>query len=733
MSKRIPIFIGIILVCFAVWALLTPTHFVRLLIERLDNLGYDLQLRTRVLTEQKKPESPVAIIDIDDASLKAEGRWPWPRSKLADLVNQLQKQGAVVISFDIFFPEKQANIADTILQKLNQNKSLNPSLASVLKKNEPYFDEDAILAKSIAANESVLSIGFLPRKQTENTLPQPLLTLTSQERLELDIISAEGYISNIPLLQQASKGAGFINVFPDSDGIVRRTPLIMEYNGGVYPSLALQSVLSFLGENITLVTPTYDKTKKLEGIAIGTRIIPTDDKGQVLIPFIGRSYTFPFFSATDVLHGRIPDNALLGKILFVGTSATGMGDLQATSIESPFPGVEIQATLVNGMLTNNFSFIPAWTLGANLFLTVLFGLITAFLFPYLGPRTLGSFIILLPPALLMINNWIWEQTGLILSLLVPVILVLIIAIANMIYGYLFETRKREQIKSMFGQYVPEKHIDEMIRSGSSFALHGEDRDMSVLFADIRSFTTISEGLTAADLVEMLNTFFTPMTEIIFTHRGTIDKYVGDMIMAFWGAPLKDKNHARHAIESALEMQEKVKEMRPLLAEHKWPEINIGIGINSGIMSVGDMGSRFRRNYTVLGDSVNLGSRAEGLSKFYGVDIIVTENTHQNQTKFAFRLLDKVRVKGKKLGVAIYEVICKLPEASPELIKELEEYHKAMDLYFLQKWDEALALMHQLHEKNPEKKIYHLYVDRIKEFKEHPPAADWDGVYVHTSK
>ncbi len=733
MSKRIPILLGLILVSVALWSLLTPTHFVRLLIERLDNLGYDLQLRTRVLTENKKPESPVAIIDIDDASLKAEGRWPWPRGKQAQLVDQLQKMGAVVLAFDIFFPEQQSNIADTVLQTLSTDKLLNTDVAAALKKNASLFDEDEMLAKSMSENETVLAIGFLPRKETENLLPPPLLTLTNIEQDQLAIINAKGYLSNIPILQKASKGAGFINVFPDNDGIVRRTPLIMSYKGGVYPSLALQSVLAFLGENISLITPTYDKTKKLEGIAIGSRVIPTDDKGQVLIPFIGRSYTFPYYSATDVLHNRIPADALLGKILFIGTSATGEGDLQATAIQSPFPGVEIQATLVNGMLMNNFSYIPAWTLGANLFLTLLFGLITAFVFPYLGPRTLGSIIILFPPALLLVNNWIWEHTGLILSLLVPVILVLVIAITNMLYGYLFETRKREQLKNMFGQYVPSKHIDEMLRSESSFALHGEDRDMSVLFADIRSFTTISEGLTAADLVEMLNTFFTPMTEIIFTHRGTIDKYVGDMIMAFWGAPLKDKNHARHAIESALEMQEKVKEMQPLIAEHKWPEIHIGIGINSGVMSVGDMGSRFRRNYTVLGDSVNLGSRAEGLSKYYGANIVVTESTHHNQTRFLFRMLDKVRVKGKKLGVAIYEPLCKLAEAPQELVKELEQYHKGLELYFGQKWDEAYAIMSEMNDKYPDKKIYHLYMERINEFKHNPPPADWDGVYVHTSK
>lgn len=733
MSKRLPILLGLILICVAIWLLITPTKFAKALMERLDNLGYDLQLRTRVLTKSAIPESPVAIIDIDDKSLEKEGRWPWPRNKLAELVDKLQSQGATVIAFDIFLSEKETNIADTIIQTLSKKNLLNNNIENALKTTALYFDNDKIFAKSIADTPSVLAIGFLPRAQKQNQLPPPLITLNKQDSNQLSLIKSAGYISNIPIFEQSAHGSGFLNIFPDNDGIIRHAPLVMEYEQGVYPSLALAAVLAFLNEHISLVAPSYNKTKKLEGIKVGERLIPTDENGQVLIPFIGKSYTFPFYSATDILHNKINKDAIAGKILFVGTSATGLGDLHATAIQNPFPGVEIQATLVNGMLLNNFSYKPAWTFGANLVLTLLFGLIAAFLFPHLGPRLLGSIIIILPPTLLFANNWFWEQTGLVLSLLMPVLLVLFIALVNIIYGYLFETRRREQLKEIFGQYVPEKHIEAMLKSSGNYGMYGEDREMSVLFADIRSFATISEGLTASELVDMLNTFFTPMTEIIFKHHGTIDKYVGDLIMAFWGAPLKDKHHARHALESALEMRAKVKEMRPLLAAHNWPEIKIGLGINSGIMSVGDMGSRFRRNYTVLGDAVNLASRVEGITKFYGVSIAVTENTQQNQPDFIFRKLDLVRVKGKKVGIAIYEVICKATDITPTLKAELDLYHQALDDYFKRDWDKALELMEQLHARHPKTKIYRLYIDRINEFKENPLPDDWDGVYVHSSK
>lgn len=733
MSKRIPILLGLLLTAFAVWCLLTTNHYIQPVLERLDNLGYDLQLRTRVLTQKPPQISNIAIVDIDDNSLKIVGQWPWSRDKVALLVNKIAELGAVVIAFDIFFSEKEENIAEKVIQTLSQRKDLQTKVADALQASKPIFDNDIMFAKSLKDNTAVLAFSFLPRDETQNILPKPLMSFPPELQHQLNIVDAAGYISNISILQDVTSG-GFINIFPDTDGIIRRAPLLMSYKNNLYPSLALQAVMQYLGLEVTLVTPRYDKAKKLEGIMLGKKLIPTNELSEVLIPFIGKSFTFPYYSAVDLLHNKIPKDSFVGKIVLIGTSATGLADLKSTSIQSPFPGVEIQATLIHGMLETGFSYAPAWTLGAEFMFTLILGIIAAFSFPYFGPRILGTLIFGFPILILFLNNYIWVRTGLVISFLMPVILFIAIALFNIIYGYLFETRKREHLKEMFGQYVPEKHIDEMLKHrGKSYGLRGDDREMSVLFADIRSFTTISEGMSASDLVDMLNTFFTPMTEVIFKHRGTIDKYVGDLIMAFWGAPLKDRYHARHAIESALEMRRKVKELYPILAEHKWPEIHIGMGINSGVMSVGDMGSRFRRNYTVLGDSVNLASRVEGLSKFYGVDIVITESTRHNQTRFIFRMLDKVKVKGKKNGVAIYEVIGRTSQMTPELQQELDSYQKALDLYFQQKWDESRVIMAQLNQAYPDTKIYRIYLNRIDEFKVAPPPSDWDGVYVHHSK
>lgn len=725
MNKRIPIIIGLILIILSVWLLITPIKNVRAFLERVDNLGYDIQLRTYILTEGLKPETPVVIIDIDDKSLQGIGRWPWSRSKLATMVNNIKQANPAIIAFDILFAEQQENVVDIVWEKAKLPE---------LKKIKPLFDEDKIFAKSLAENTDILAISFLPTNQIQNILPPPMLQFTKQEVSQLGLIEAKGYISNIPILQNAAKGAGFINSYPDTDGILRRAPLLIEYKNGIYASLALETVLTYLDVKAKLVTHSYNGKLRLEGIQIGANTIPTDERGAALIPFIGKSYTFPYFSAIDALENKIPKEKLAGKIILIGTTATGLGDLQPTAIQTPYPGVEAQANLINGMLQQDmFSYKPAWTTGATIAVAIAFGLLAAFIFPYLGPRMLGVIIIGLPLLLFFINNQIWENTGLVLSFLVPVILVIAIALLNILYGYLFETRRREHLKDMFGQYVPKKHIDEMLRSKGNYGLGGESREMSVLFADIRNFTTISETMTAAELVEFLNTFFTPMTEIIFSHRGTIDKYVGDLIMAFWGAPLKDKHHARHAIESALAMQNRLQALRQELATKKLPEIHIGIGINSGVMSIGDMGSRFRRNYTVLGDAVNLASRVEGLSKFYGANIIVTETTQHNQNRFIFRFLDKVRVKGKKLGVEIYEVLGLKAELTQALEAELTMYQQAIAAYYSQQWLLAEDAFLKLHNDHPQIKIYKIYLERIHEYKDQAMPVDWDGVFVHTEK
>jgi adenylate cyclase len=733
MNKRIPILLGIILVLFAVWLQITSIESVRLLITRLNNLAYDMQLRTTVYTRTDALNSNVAIIDIDDKSLAALGRWPWPRAKLAELVQRLQSLGVAVIALDMMFPEKETDITESIQQELFKRNLASPLIERTLKKIQPDLDNDKQLAESFINKDIVLGITFLQKNEKSGLLPNPIFELTDSHMQQLNFIQAKGFISNIHNIQAAAKNGGFINVYADPDGIIRRVPLLIRYQNNLYPSLAFEAVKLFLFSNIKLHTADYNQMQELESVQLGTHIIPVDSMGNMLIPFRGKSFTYPYFSALDVIQGKIPDNVLTGKIAFIGTSATGVGDLRATAVQGAFPGVEIQATIADSILQDRYSYRPAWTTGAEICLTIILGVILVLLYPYLGPRSLLILSFLIPLILVFLNDLLWQRTGLVIFVLIPTLLIIMLAIVNTIYGYIFETRRRERLKEMFGQYVPKKHIDEMLKATGSYGLHGEDREMTVLFADIRNFTTISEPMQATDLKEMLNQFFTPMTEIIFNHQGTIDKYIGDLIMAFWGAPLKDKKHAQHALSAALDMQAMVEKLKPIFAEKGWPEIEIGIGLNSGIMSVGDMGSQFRRNYTVIGDAVNLSSRIEGLTKFYGVKIMTTEFTQSEQKKFVFRQLDRVTVKGKKQGVAIYEVVCYQEHLTESLKQELEESQLALALYFKQEWREAERRFQNLHEQHPDVKLYSLYLERIAQFKQHPPQAQWDGIYSHASK
>lgn len=737
MSKKLPIFIGLLFVALFAWFSLTTNQPVRFVFTRLNATFYDIELRLHLWMHPNLAIGPVVIVDVDDSSLKEFGRWPWPRSLLGKLLDQMKQQGAVVVATDMMFSEPDVNVVNTVIDKLNSKKLASPELVTALNQITPDFEQDGLFATSLQGLDSILGMVFLPQKQEQGVLPEPWLALTAQEEQELSIPRAVGFISNLPILASAAKSAGFLNIFPDGDGIIRRAPVLMRYQNAVYPSLALEAVRRYLLiKQVKLETPFYGAHIRLEGLHLGGTYIPTDDKGQALIPFIGRSYTFPYFSAGKVLRAELPAHALEGKLVFLGTSATGEGDIKATAVDKVYPGVEVQASLANGILTRYLPYVPVWAKGAELICTVSVGLIAAFLFPFLGPvmvSVLMGSIPLVFIGFLFGEEWIWNKTGFIISALVPSLLIVILAIFNIVYGYLFEARKRKRLKSMFGQYVPTKHINAMLKAKGNFGMLGDDRDMTVLFADIRGFTTISEGMKAPALKEMLNFFFTPMTEVIFKHKGTIDKYVGDLIMAFWGAPMKDKSHAYNALAAALDMQDTIRKLAPELASHGWPQIEMGIGLNSGMMSVGDMGSKFRRNYTVLGDEVNLASRVESLTKHYGVQIITTEHTEAHQKSFVFRQLDRVRVKGKNQGVSIYEVVTWLKALSPELQAELEEHGKAMALYFGRRFEEAGVLFSKLSKAHPDTRIYKLYLERLAVYKKTPPPSDWDGVYTHTAK
>jgi len=304
---------------------------------------------------------------------------------------------------------------------------------------------------------------------------------------------------------------------------------------------------------------------------------------------------------------------------------------------------------------------------------------------------------------------------------------------NMAWGFFMETRSRRLITGLFGTYVPKELVAEMSKNPEVYSMRGESRDMTVLFSDVRDFTSISEGLTPEGLKDMMNAYLTAMTEVIQEKRGTIDKYIGDLVMAFWGAPLQDDQHAIHAVEAALAMQRRIRELDEPFAKRGWPILHAGVGLNCGDMSVGDMGSRFRRAYTVMGDAVNLGSRLEGLTKEYGVGILVSESIVKAAQGFVYREIDRVVVKGRQEGVTIYEPVGKVGEVGDTTLNEIDKFHKALELYRKQRWDDAKQMLQDLAYANPENKLYKMYMKRIEHFRANTPGPAWNGLWVFTTK
>lgn len=721
-GRVIPIALGLLFVGLLTAVLFVNSGPISGWLTALENTSYDLQLRHAYRPLAK--DVPIIIVDIDDKSIAAEGRWPWPRKKLAELTSQLNAWGAKVIAFDLTFPEVEANIVEEILQESGESI---PKLETM----KDSFDYDALFAKSLAEGSSALGFAFKVSNEEEGVLPPPLLSIAPDLAEQLGIPSLRGYIANIPILQKAAKNGGFINASPDPDGVLRFSPLLFRRKELIYPSLALEAVRLFLGDklkNPQLIVQSYNNWPVLEGIQFGSLSIPTDSWGRVLIPFRGKPHSFPSISAKDILNKTASPETIKDRLIFIGSSATALGDLFATAITPIFSGVEVHASIASGILDHYFPTKPPWEKGVAIALVLVCGFFCALLFPHLGPITSSLVAFTLPFLLVGTVYLVWIQQGIVLSFFFPIFAVLSLYVFNIAYGYFFESRNRRELRTVFGQYVPPTCIDEMLKKGGDFGLEGETKELSVLFTDIRGFTNISEKLTAAETKEILNQFLTPMTQVIFDDQGTIDKYVGDMIVAFWGAPLDDPKNAYHSVLAALDMQAKLKEVNAVFKAQNRPELKIGIGINTGLMSVGDMGSKFRRAYTVLGDSVNLASRLEGLTKHYHVGILVGEETKEKTAgDFLYRKLDSVRVHGKDKVVAIYEPICEQGKATPAIVAEVDRHHQALDAYCRQDWDGAEQLFKQLAPSN--QALYSVYLDRIEMFRSKPPGASWNGTYT----
>jgi adenylate cyclase len=712
------------------------------IMEQLENITYDYRI---ALTMPNTVDERIVIIDIDEKSLSEIGRWPWGRDAMAKLTNQLFDNYEVhLVGFDIVFAEEDKSSGLHILNELaTKELSQEKEFVEHVKALQKTLDYDQIFLDSLANRKVVLGYYFNNAegeegKLTSGKLPESLYAAEDFQGINIKARKATGYGANLARFQSDTISAGHFNPSIDADGIVRRIPMLYEYNGDYYESLSLAMVRSLL--DIDVVIPVFGGSNEvgsdyfeLEAFEVGGLKIPVDEHVQSLVPYRGRQGSFQYVSAVDVINGNISKSVLQDRIALVGTSAPGLYDLRSTPIQNKYPGVEIHANMIAGIIDESIKLKPRYTLAAEFIQILLVGVILSFIIPCISPLIANLVFGIMLALIVGFNFYIWEAVNLLLPIAPLLLMLLVMYLLNMTFGFFIEQRGKREISGLFGQYIPSELVDELSENPAACTMDAENRVMSVLFSDVRGFTTISEGLEPAELSKLMNAILTPLTGVIHHNRGTIDKYMGDAIMAFWGAPLEDKNHARHAIQAGYEMIERLQALKQEFREHGWPEVNIGVGINTGEMSVGNMGSEFRMAYTVLGDTVNLGSRLEGLTKNYGVDIIVSETTKEAVPEYIYMKLDRVRVKGKTEPVTIYQPVAPIEDISHDEELEIDEYNKALEYYYNQDWGRAKSKFKLLRESYSDRKIYVIYLSRIESYLDEPPPEFWDGVYTHTSK
>ncbi len=712
-------------------------------LQKLENWTYDSRLN---FTLPNTVDNNIIIVDIDEISLSKVGRFPWKRDVLATLVDNLFDTYQVkTLAFDIVFAEKDTSSGLQFFSSLAKNELKNdPEYLSALGKLRPTLEYDKLFAKSLLNKDIVLGYYFRPGiKEGEDAeigaLPLAISQLSDEWSQRLPIYKANGFSANLAVLQKASRSGGYFdNPSVDEDGVFRRVPLIQSYNKLLYSSLALSTArLALNNPNIELVVESDGQKNgrdyyALEAINLGQYRIPVDDNGAVYVPYRGKQGSFKYIPAYKILDKTADPKTLKDKIILVGTSAPGLLDLRSTPVQNIYPGVEVHANIISGIINQTIKQKPAWSVGYEFVLLVLVAIAMYLVLTYLPP-ILTAISTLAITLLVIAGTLIAWSNSLILPMASSLLLIALLFTLHMTYGFFIESRGKRQLAHMFGQYIPPELVDEMSQTATEFSLDGESREMTVLFSDVRGFTTISEGLDPKQLTQLMNALLTPMTRVIHKNRGTIDKYMGDAIMSFWGAPLHDPEHARHALYAAFDMMKELKIMQQEFKEKGLPHVNIGIGLNTGLMNVGNMGSEFRVAYTVLGDTVNLGSRLEGLTKAYGVDIIVGEATKVAVPEFIFRELDLVRVKGKKEPVAIFEPIGHKNDIEKSLISGLSRYKQALKIFRQQHWDKAEMEFFNLSQSYPDCKLYTEYLNRITMYRQNPPGENWDGVFTHTSK
>lgn len=792
-----PLRIAAIVTAVVVAADLTEPAFL----QTIEVKALDAKFHTR---GEREISERVAIIAIDDKSLEELGRWPWPRWTMAELLDELRAAEAGAVGFDIVFAEPDQNSELVKLRELRQlfrSYGLDASFnfadlpaeyahlatdrtAALLRANQRFYRElresearansDETLAKAIEAFQDRTILGYffhggsaaeqdpmaegevIPEgiEETDELSFKDLIdgsritTIRSRgEDRESPTPRMPGVVPNIPLISKATPHAGHFYMIPDpEDGTIRWNHLVLRYEGDYYPSLGLKTASVALNAPIMIEQEHGNITE----IRLGNMRVPTDERGRLLVNYAGpfedeqgRPASYEVFSFTDIMHGRIPHEELRDKIFLIGPTAVGIYDLRNTPFSTMYPGVGIHANVIDNILTQDFLQKPTWMkafdVGIILVLGLFLGLVLARLRSLTGAlAAFGTAV-----AYYFFTQYAFQAWGIWLTTVYPLLEIAAVFAFIMTYKYMTEERQAKQIRGAFQSYVTPSVVESVLKDPDRLKLGGEMRELTVMFSDIRGFTSISEALSAEQLVDLLNNYLSSMTDLVFDSDGTLDKYIGDALMAIWGAPVVQEDHALRSCLTAIEMVDALEnELKPRwlkdglksIPPGQVPPLDIGIGLNTGIMNVGNMGSNQRFDYTVMGDNVNLASRLEGTTKTYGVTTIISESTRQAVgDAIIVRELDLVRVKGRQEPVGIFELVGKAGQVNDRTLEKIALFEEGLGLYRRTEWDMAESVWRKLLAANPDDKTTAIFLKRIEAFRQNPVSADWDGVFEMTTK
>jgi len=697
------------------------------------------------------PGGEVVLAVIDEKSLAREGKWVWPRSKLADLVTKISQAGARVIAFDVGFFEPDdkriLHTIDLIEAKMHHWEASDAPLERYLTDLRKASDYDRRLAEAVGSSKAKVILGYFFQMDPESAghvdrqqalqhsanvrgSSYKIVKYSSPRAQQVPLIEAFVPQSNITEITAASAYAGYFNMYPDPDGVVRWMPGVIKFKDALYAPLSVMAVSAYTDQAPVIKVADYG----VESLEIGRRKVPTDEAGRILINYRGRQKTFPHLSITDILRGEIDDDLLRDKIVMVGATAVGIYDLRVTPLDNVFPGLEVHANIVDSILARDYMYHPAWGAVFDAMAIIVAALLLAIVVPRTRILTGALATLALFFGYILLCNYLFAHKGWILNLVYPLSVIIFVYLGITVYRYFAETRQKLFIKDAFATYLAPTVVKQLIEAPEKLVLGGEERVITAFFSDVQGFTGISERLAPAELVELLNEFLTEMTNIILKHEGTVDKFEGDAIIAFFGAPNDLENQAEVACMACIDMQKRLREMRGAWRKDNRPELRMRIGVNTGPAVVGNMGSRNRMDYTMMGDTVNTAARLEGVNKVYGTYTMISDPTFREAGQWiSARELDAITVVGKAEPVKVYELLGYPGDVDDPLRETVDLYEQGLAAYRRQDWNRAIMLFLKALAITPQDGPSQTMLSRCNEFKVNPPPPDWNGSYSMKTK